>query len=122
MKKKVLVVDDSQLTRNFHAYIVQEAGFECSTAIDGNDGLEKAMREQFDIILTDINMQGMDGYEFIRRIRETAEYDTTPIIIVSTEGQDRDKQKGFSAGANLYVMKPTDANRIVASMNLLMGV
>ena len=85
------------------------------------DGLEKATAEKFQIILTDINMQGMDGYEFIRRLREDPEYDAVPIIIISTEGRAPDKQKGFTAGANLYLVKPSDADRIVESMRQLLG-
>jgi two-component system chemotaxis response regulator CheY len=66
-------------------------------------------------------MQGMDGYEFIRRARQNPDYDEVPIIIISTEAKEGDKQKGFSAGANLYLVKPTDASRIVESMKMLLG-
>jgi len=85
------------------------------------EGLEKATAEKFQIILTDINMQGMDGYEFIRRARQNPDYDEVPIIIISTEGKELDKQKGFSAGANLYLAKPADADQIVQSIKLLLG-
>ena len=118
---RVLIVDDSSLTREFHSHIVKDAGFACVTAADGMEGLEKATAEKFQIILTDINMQGMDGYEFIRRARQNPDYDAVPIIIISTEGKEQDKQMGFSAGANLYLAKPTDANRIVQSIKLLLG-
>jgi two-component system chemotaxis response regulator CheY len=118
---RVLIVDDSSLTREFHAHIMRAAGFACVTAVDGMDGLEKATAEHFHIILTDINMQGMDGYEFIRRARQNPDYDQVPIIIVSTEGKELDKQKGFNAGANLYLVKPTNPNRIVESIKMLLG-
>lgn len=119
---RVLIVDDSALTREFHAHILKDAGFACVTAVDGMDGLEKATAERFDFILTDINMQGMDGYEFIRRARLNPDYDEVPIVIVSTESRDLDKQKGFTAGANLYLVKPTDAGRIVESLRMLLGI
>jgi len=118
---RVLIVDDSALTREFHAHIVREVGFTCVTAVDGMDGLEKATAEKVDVILTDINMQGMDGYEFIRRARQNPDYDQVPIIIISTESREPDKQKGFKAGANLYLVKPTNANRIVESIRMLLG-
>jgi two-component system chemotaxis response regulator CheY len=118
---KILIIDDSSLTREFHSHIVKDAGFACVTAADGMEGLEKATVEKFDLVLTDINMQGMDGYEFIRRVRQNPDYDEVPIIIVSTEAKDLDKQKGFGAGANLYLVKPTDAHRIVESMKMLLG-
>ena len=118
---RVLIIDDSSLTREFHSHIVKDAGFACVTAVDGMDWLEKATSERFQIILTDINMQGMDGYEFIRRARQNPDYDEVPIIIISTEAKELDKQKGFTAGANLYLAKPTDADRIVESMKMLLG-
>ena len=119
---RVLIVDDSSLAREFHSHILKDAGFVCVTAVDGMEGLEKATAQKFHIILTDINMQGMDGYEFIRRARQNPDYDEVPIIIISTEGREADKQKGFSAGANLYLGKPTDAKRIVESMKMLLGM
>ncbi len=60
---KVLSLDDSSLTREFHSHIVKAAGFACVTAADGMEGLEKATAEKFQIVLTDINMQGLDGME-----------------------------------------------------------
>ncbi len=118
---KILIVDDSQLVRNFHSYMVKEAGFEVTTAVDGADALEKCFRNHYDIILTDINMQGMDGYEFIRRLRMDDQYDDVPIIIISTEGRENDKLKGLKVGANLYLVKPSDATRIVKSIRMLLG-
>ena len=118
---KVLIVDDSSLTREFHKHILKAAGFACVTAADGMEGLEKATAEKFQIILTDVNMQGMDGYEFTKRLRQNPDYDEVPIVIISTEAKELDKQKGFSAGANLYLVKPTDASRIVESLKLLLG-
>ena len=121
MVARILVIDDSQLVRNFHSYIVKEAGFDVTTAMDGADGLEKFFNTRFDIVLTDINMQGMDGYEFIRRVRQSGEHDHVPIIIVSTQGGENDKMKGFTAGANLFLVKPGDASKIVVSIKMLLG-
>ena len=118
---KVLIIDDSALSRDFYSRIVQAAGFTFATAADGMEGLEKATAELFQLILTDVNMQGMDGYEFIRRVRRNPDYEAVPIIIISTEAGELDKQQGFSAGASLYLVKPTDANRIMESIKLLMG-
>jgi two-component system chemotaxis response regulator CheY len=118
---RVLIVDDSSLTREFHSHILKDAGFACVTAADGMEGLERATAEKFDIILTDINMQGMDGYEFTRRARQNPDYDKVPIIIISSESKELDKQIGFDAGANLYLVKPIDAKRIIESMKMLLG-
>jgi len=69
MKKTVLIVDDSEFVRNYHGYILEQASFDVIKAMDGSDGLEKLYTHACDLILTDINMAGMDGYEFIRRVR-----------------------------------------------------
>ncbi len=118
---KVLIVDDSSLTREFHSAIIIDAGFTCITASDGNEGLEKVASDNFNIILTDINMQGMDGYEFIRRVRQLAAYDDVPIVIISTECQERDRQKGFNVGANLYLVKPINPRRMISAVGALVG-
>ena len=118
---KILIVDDSVTSRKFHSCIVKEAGFTAVTAVDGADGLEKFFRESFDLVLTDINMQVMDGYEFIRRARQHPERGNVPILIISTEAGPQDRQKGFAAGANLYLVKPADVARVITSMQMVLG-
>jgi two-component system chemotaxis response regulator CheY len=121
MKKKILLVDDSEFVRNFHSSILAKANFEVLTAVDGNDGLEKLFTHPCDLILTDINMAHMDGYEFIRRVRAEPQYQELPIIIISTEGQNADKRKGFEAGANLYLVKPSEPEQIVENIRLVLA-
>jgi two-component system chemotaxis response regulator CheY len=120
MKKKVLIVDDSEFVRNYHAQVLSQANFDVLTAVDGNDGLEKLYSNSCDAILTDINMGQLDGYEFIRRVRAESRYDELPIIIVSTEGEELDQTKGFEAGANLYINKPLDPEVMIESIRLLL--
>ena len=118
---RVLIVDDSSLTREFHSHILKDAGFACVTAADGMEGLEKATAEKFDIILTDINMQGMDGYEFIRRARQNPDYDEVPIIIISTEGKEEDTIRGLKMGARGYVKKPFQASELHGLIEKITG-
>jgi two-component system chemotaxis response regulator CheY len=120
MKKTVLIVDDSEFVRNYHAYILQQAGFDVVTAVDGSDGLEKLYAHACDLILTDVNMAHMDGYEFIRRARAEPKYQDLPIVIVTTESEGRDKQKGFQAGANLYLVKPCSPERMVENLRMML--
>jgi two-component system chemotaxis response regulator CheY len=122
MKRKVLIVDDSEFTRNYHSYILREADFETVTAVDGADGLEKLFTQTFDLVLTDINMANMDGYEFIRRVRLAGEYENLPIVIISTESEAEDKSRGFLAGANFYIVKPTDPQPLIESICMLLGI
>lgn len=120
MKKTVLIVDDSEFVRNYHAYILQQASFQVITAMDGSDGLEKLYTHPCDLVLTDINMARMDGYEFIRRVRAEPRYRDLPIVIVSTESQSQDKMKGFQAGANLYLVKPCSPAMMVENLRMVM--
>jgi len=118
-QKVVLLADDSEMVRNFHSYVLKNAGYKIVSAIDGADALEKLLMNNIDLVATDINMPNMDGYELVKRIRAMAEYEDMPIIIVSTESESQDKQKGYDAGANVYIIKPTSPDQLVESVNLL---
>ena len=75
----------------------------------------------FDVILTDINMGHMDGYEFIRRVRAEPQYEDLPIIIISTEAAKTDKMRGFEAGANLYIVKPAEPAVMIENIRLVLS-
>ena len=122
MKRNVLIVDDSEFTRNYHSYILREANFEVVTAVDGADALEKLYSRPFDLVLTDINMANMDGYEFIRQVRSNGDYTDLPIIIISTESEAEDKSRGFIAGANFYIVKPSDPKPLIENICLVLGI
>jgi two-component system chemotaxis response regulator CheY len=119
-KKTILIVDDSEFVRSYHTYILEQAQFHVITAVDGSDGLEKLYSNACDLVLTDINMSNMDGYEFIRRVRADGKYDSLPIIIVSTESETKDKMKGFEAGASLYIVKPSSPEMMVENIRMVM--
>jgi two-component system chemotaxis response regulator CheY len=119
-KKTILIVDDSQFVRSYHSHILEQAHFQVITAVDGSDGLEKLYANSCDLVLTDINMSNMDGYEFIRRVRAEGKYNSLPIIIVSTEGEAKDKNKGFEAGANLYIVKPSSPEMMVENIRMIL--
>lgn len=118
----VLIADDSEMIRNFHSYILKSAGYDVLTAVDGADALEKiyGCSEQPVMVITDINMPNMDGYTLIERLREVPEYEDMPIIIVSTEEELKDKEKGFEAGANIYIVKPTDPEILLENIRMLL--
>ena len=120
MDGTVLIVDDSEMVRNFHTYILKSAGFHVVSAMDGADGLEKLYKNDISIILTDINMPNMDGYSFIEEIRSNDEFEELPIIIISTEDEARDKKRGFDAGADVYIVKPTEPAKLIENVKLLL--
>ena len=120
IKKTILIVDDSEFVRSYHSHILEQAHFHVITAVDGSDGLEKLFTNACDLVLTDINMSNMDGYEFIRRVRADGKYSTLPIIIMSTESEGKDKMKGFDAGANLYLVKPSSPEMMVENIRMIL--
>ncbi len=122
MSKTVLIVDDSKTVRNLVAFILKAEGIKVTTAEDGLDGLEKLYSmDHVDLILTDINMPRMDGFSFILSVREQSAYKDIPIIILSTESGDEDIQKGMRLGANLYMVKPAQPEKMVRNIKMLLG-
>jgi two-component system chemotaxis response regulator CheY len=121
MTKSVLIVDDSEFVRNYHSAILRDAGFRVITAGDGAEALEKLFSNACDLVLTDINMQRMDGYEFIRRVRAEKQYEQIPIVIVSTDGLPKQRKKGYEAGANLYVVKPCSPEVMLETLKMAMN-
>ncbi len=118
---KVLIVDDSDIVLNLHSHIFEIAGFDVAVAENGFVALEVLNREKIDLVVTDINMPRMDGYELIRKIRQTENYENVPIIIISTEEESKDIMKGMEAGANLYVVKPAEPVSLITNANMLLG-
>lgn len=122
MEKTVLIVDDSKTIRNLVGFILESEGLKVITAENGLDGLEKLYSSKnIDLILTDINMPHMDGYTFIASVREQVKYKNIPIIILSTEGAEEDMQKGINLGANLYMVKPAQPEKMVRNIKMLLG-
>ena len=122
MPKHILIVDDSKTVRNLVAFIMKKEGFKVTIAEDGLDGLEKLYSaEAVDLIVSDINMPRMDGLTFIKTIREQEAYRDIPIVVLSTEGQDRDIQTGLTVGANLYMVKPAQPEKMVRNVKMLLG-
>lgn len=122
MPKHILIVDDSKTVRNLVAFIMKKEGFKVTTAEDGLDGLEKLYAaERVDLIVSDVNMPRMDGLSFIRTLREQEAYRDIPIVVLSTEGQDKDIQVGLAVGANLYMVKPAQPEKLVRNVKMLLG-
>jgi len=112
MKKVILVADDSPTIRKFVSFSLTMQGFDVVTVSDGMEALEKLPFKKFDLIITDLNMPNLDGFELIRTIRENEEYKEVPIIILSSLSGSLEIEKGMSYGANSYLVKPFDPKRI----------
>lgn len=101
--------------------MLKSAGYSTESAENGFDALEKAMKSDFDLMIVDINMPKMDGFEFCKQIRISDKYKDVPLLIVSTESEAEDKMKGFKAGANLYLIKPVKPEVLIENVSLLLN-
>ena len=111
---KILIIEDSPTMRQLIAFALKRLqGVRIVEASDGVDGLKKLSSEKFDLILTDINMPVMDGLKLVSLVRNDANYRTTPIVVITTEGAQEDRERALSLGANDYITKPIQANKIL---------
>ncbi len=91
-------------------------------AEDGVDGLRKLAANRFDILLTDINMPIMDGLKLVRRVRTDPTHKDIPVVVITTENADEDRQRALSLGANAYITKPIQAPNVIATVKGLLGI
>ncbi|HRY30118.1 MAG TPA: response regulator [Elusimicrobiota bacterium] len=121
--KKILVIDDSPTMRSLHSYILKSGGFDVETAENGVMGIEKLYSDPAIVLcVVDINMPKMDGIQFIRTIRGEEQYRDLPVIVVTSEEEEKDRRRGLEAGANIYMVKPTQPEKLVMHVKMLLGV
>lgn len=116
---KVLIVDDAATDRSNLQSIVTAAGYVVSTAASGKEGMERALADKPDVILLDIMMQDMDGFQLCRGLRANEATKSTPIVIVSSKNQKADRVWALEQGATAYVSKPYKPGDILDSIRRL---
>lgn len=104
-RKRLLVVDDSMTTRTLEKSILEGAGYEVVTAADGEAGWRLLQEQDVDLVITDIEMPRMDGFELTESIRRSGRSRDLPVILISARSSDRDKARGAEVGANAYIIK-----------------
>jgi CheY-like chemotaxis protein len=120
-KKKILLVDDSSTTLMMERMILNKGPYELVTAKDGEEAIEKAASEKPDLILLDIVMPNMDGFEACRRLRESEETREIPIIMVTTRGEAENVEQGYELGCNDYVTKPINSLELMTKVKNLLS-
>lgn len=116
----ILVVDDTLSMLQLISLYLKAQGHQVTTAIDGTKALDAVQKTTPDLIITDVMMPGMDGYEFTRRLRRTAATARTPIITLTAHSELESKLKAFEAGADDFMTKPFDPGELVARVNALL--
>jgi two-component system chemotaxis response regulator CheY len=116
-----LIVEDSPTMRQLLVFAMSRLrGVRVVEADDGLDALKKLQAQQFDIIITDINMPIMDGLKLVKRVRSDERYKDIPIIIITTEGGEVDRQRALALGANAYITKPIRAPQVIDTVRELL--
>ena len=117
----VLAIDDSFTIREMVKQTLSEAGFEVTTANDGQDGVDTYSEGDFDAVITDINMPNMDGFGVINSIRAGEVNNRVPILVLTTESGDDLKARARDAGATGWIVKPFDDVSLIAALKRVTG-
>jgi two-component system chemotaxis response regulator CheY len=116
-----LVVEDSPMMRQLLVFALSRVKqLRVTEADDGVDGLRKLASGRYDIILTDINMPIMDGLKLVKRVRTDPVHKNVPIVIITTESAEEDRQRALALGANAYITKPIQAPIVIAKVRELL--
>lgn len=117
----ILAVDDSKAVRNMIESVLRSGQYAVVTATDGIEALEALEREPCDLVVLDINMPRMDGLSLLKVIRERAEWARLPVLMLSTEGQESDRNKALDLGATDYMVKPFKPAQLLERVSALLG-
>ena len=122
MSKVALTVDDSRTMRDMVAFTMESAGFDVIAARDGEHALEVLAGRSVDVIITDINMPILDGLKLVKRLRADENYKEVPIVIITTEGAEEDRQRALALGANAYITKPIQAPQVLSLVREILDI
>ena len=118
---KILLVEDNEMNRDMLSRRLARKGFEVSIAVDGLEGVEKAQTELPDIILMDMSLPELDGWEATRRLKSAEETKSIPILGLSAHAMAGDREKAMQAGCNDYDTKPVEFKRLLGKIEELLG-
>ena len=121
MAKKILVVEDDPASSRLISYTLERAGYQVLTAPNGLEGLGKAQEEEPDLVILDVMLPGLDGFQVCRRLRAESRTRHLPILMLSAKAQEIDKATGLKVGADDYLTKPADPSELVARVQNLLA-
>lgn len=116
-KTKILLVDDEPNILIALEFLFENEGYIVQKALDGHQALEKGVSFMPDIIVLDVMMPGLDGFEVARQLRHIDTFETTQIIFLTAKGTPQDKIKGYSSGSEIYITKPFDNDELLNTIN-----
>jgi len=121
VSKKILVIEDDPSALRLIEYALRQEGYQVLTALNGLEGLRTAKREELDLIVLDIMLPGIDGYEICHRLRAEPQTAGLPILMFSAKAREIDKATGLKVGTDDYFTKPADPSEIVSRVESLLA-
>ena len=118
---KILLVEDNELNRDMLSRRLTRKGYDVETAVDGQEALDKAVSDSPDIILLDMGLPVIDGWEAARRLKESGDTDSIPIIALTAFAMSEDRDKALAAGCNDFDTKPIELDRLLGKIETLLG-
>jgi len=120
MAKRILIIDDDPIALELIEYALQQEGYETITAPNGVEGLAKVRDEKPDLVVLDVMLPGLDGFEVCHRLRAEPETARLPILMLSAKAREVDIDTGRRMGADMYVTKPMDPSALVVQVGTLL--
>ena len=117
----ILLVDDSLSVRKFVGRMLESAGYQVETAVDGEDGLRKASATNYRLIITDLEMPKLNGFEVVQALRSRPQTRQTPVVVMTTRSGDKHRQMAINMGANAHIAKPVDEQMLISEVRRWVG-
>ena len=121
MAKRILIVDDDEMVRIALNELLRPEGYEVNIVSSGSEALKKLDENGYDLLMLDIIMPEMDGFELCKRIRERENYRETPIVFLTAKSREEDRSEGLDAGANLFLSKPISPDKLIEIVSDTIG-
>jgi DNA-binding response OmpR family regulator len=121
MGKKILVIEDDPTSQKFLQLVLTKEGYDVVIAVNGLEGLRKVREESLDLVILDVMLPGIDGFEICNRLRNELGKTNLPIIMMSAKAQASDREAALKVGANAFLSKPVDRSVVVETMSNLLG-
>jgi CheY-like chemotaxis protein len=118
---RILLVEDNEMNRDMLSRRLQRRGFDVDMAVDGREGIEMAQKGEYDLILMDMSLPEIDGWEATRRLRSSPETERIPIIALTAHAMAGDREKAIEAGCDEYDTKPIELPRLLSKIEALLG-